>query len=131
MNIASKFGFKNTGNKSRSKSPTKKPYRSPAKKIDWDLAHANESRARDYRLDRLQEIQHDIYNDSPQWSPELKELMSFMWDNFKPERFPVLGAPIWEQFITISQAGPRHQKVLSGEFQSMLLWIMATLLQIQ
>lgn len=126
MNIAAKFGFKNTGKKStKSKSGPRKG------KIDYQKANFNESVAADYRLDRIQEIQHDIYQDTPEWSPELKELIGFIWDNFKAERFPVLGNHIWEQFISISQAGPRHPKVLSGEFQSMLSFIRATLLQMQ
>lgn len=130
MNIASKFGYKNAGKKSANKSSTSKPFHSSQRKIDWDLAHANENRSKDYRLDRLHEIQHDIYQDIPEWSAEDKELINFMWNNFKVDFFPVLGPFVWNQFIEIFSEGPRHPKVISGEFRSMLSHIRATLLQI-
>ena len=127
MNIASKFGYKNTGKKSSNKKSDHKPFRSSAKKIDWQKANFNESRALEYRLDRLQEIQHDIYQDTPEWSPEDKELIAFMWDNFKKDKFPLLGVHVWDQFVAVFQAGPNHPKVLNGEFRNMLMFIKQTL----
>jgi hypothetical protein len=131
MNIASKFGYKNTAKKTANKSSTSKPFRSSQRKIDWDLAHTNEDRSREYRLDRIQEIQHDIYQDVPEWSPEDKNLINFMWSSFKSDFFPVLGPFVWNQFIDIFSGGPRHPKVISGEFRSMLQHIRAILLQIK
>jgi len=131
MNIVSKFGYKNTAKKSSNKSSTSKPFRSSQRKIDWDLARTNEDRSRNYRLDRMQEIQHDIYQDIPEWSPEDKELIYFIWDSYKSNLFPVLGSFVWNQFIDIFSEGPKHPKVISGEFRSMLSYIKAILLQIK
>jgi len=125
-----KFGFKNMEHKSRGSSPKKsnsfRP-RSNSKPIDYVAAQANEARARDYRLDRIHEIQHEIYQDTPEWSPEDKQLIDFVWNNFKANEFPVLGTYVWEQFTTQFAEGPRGPKATNGQFSAMLQFIKQTI----
>lgn len=123
MNIAAKHGFKHTASKSRGKTitPTKK-FQLKGRTVDWEVAQANEERARDYRLDRMAEIQNDIYQ-VPTWSPSDLQLINFVWKLYKVEQFPLLGSYVWDQFMKEFEMGPSGPTVVSGQFTQKLLYI--------
>ena len=83
----------------------------------------------EYESSRINELrqQHTILD---QWTPNQKELIAFMWDNFKVERFPLLGQKVWDDISEIVRIGADHPKVLSGEFENMILHIKQVVLSL-